>query len=302
MHQKFRFKLFAAGALALSVTACQTTRTMTESDVVSMQQESTETTQTERQNVATADPLAAMVGTWRGKWGGESQSSIEINGTADEPAVRYCFRGECWQVEDASLADGVLSWTDSNNHSFSWRLDGEVLRGQFRDRNSSGKRRVKMRRLRETYGIEAKDWGVAQTTVIRTEKFHAPTPRLHALAATITTKALYELIATDSPVLVDVLRGEAHRTIPGAIWLKGAGDDMNEDINDRLAVVLGEVTKGDRTRAVVFFCLSAECWLSHNAALRAVALGYENVHWYRGGINAWKKAKLPTERTKKTTW
>ena len=35
---------------------------------------------------------------------------------------------------------------------------------------------------RETYGIEGKDWGVAQTTEMRTEKFHAPTPRLHALA------------------------------------------------------------------------------------------------------------------------
>ena len=56
------------------------------------------------------------------------------------------------------------------------------------------------------------------------------------------------------------------------------------------------------TPSIVFFCLSAKCWLSHNAALRAIALGYENVHWYRGGIKAWKKARLPTEKARKTTW
>ena len=158
---------------------------------------------------------------------------------------------------------------------------------------------------RETYGIEGKDWGVAQTTEMRTEKFHAPTPRLHALAKTITTKALHELaIGAEPPVIIDVLGGKGHRTVPGAIWLKGAGldDDREEDIDDRLEVILGEIAKADRTRAIVFFCLSAKCWLSHNAALRAVLLGYENVHWYRGGIKAWKKAKLPTERARKTTW
>ena len=158
---------------------------------------------------------------------------------------------------------------------------------------------------RETYGIESKDWGVAQTAEIFTKKPHAPTPRLHALANTVTTKALHELIIGDeSPLLIDVMGGKGHRTVPGAIWLKGAGrsDEREERVDERLTAILEKVTEGDRMRAIVFFCLSAECWLSHNAALRAVALGYENVHWYRGGINAWKKAKLPTERARKIPW
>ena len=50
---------------------------------------------------------------------------------------------------------------------------------------------------------------------------------------------------------------------------------------------------------MIFFCLSAECWLSHNAALRATALGYANILWYRGGIEAWQQAGLPTERSKR---
>ena len=34
--------------------------------------------------------------------------------------------------------------------------------------------------------------------------------------------------------------------------------------------------------------------VSYNAALRLYVLGYENLYWYRGGIAAWKAAKLPT--------
>jgi len=33
------------------------------------------------------------------------------------------------------------------------------------------------------------------------------------------------------------------------------------------------------------------------AALRAVAAGYGKVYWYRGGIEAWTAAGLPTART-----
>ena len=158
---------------------------------------------------------------------------------------------------------------------------------------------------RSTYDIEGKDWNVAEVTEIRTEKFHAPTPRFHPLAGTLTTRELHALIIGPEPtVLIDVLGGKRHRSVPGALWLKGAGwgGDGEEDIDRRLEAKLDEVTDGDKTRSIVFFCLSAECWLSYNAALRAVRLGYENVHWYRGGVNAWKKAKLPMVKVTKTPW
>ena len=67
---------------------------------------------------------------------------------------------------------------------------------------------MQARLKRETYGIEGKDWGVAQTAEIFTKKPHAPTPRLHALAKTVTTRALHELIIGDeSPLLIDVMGG-----------------------------------------------------------------------------------------------
>lgn len=46
---------------------------------------------------------------------------------------------------------------------------------------------------------------------------------------------------------------------------------------------------------MVFYCASTMCWMSYNAALRARALGYLDVLWYRGGIEAWKAAGLPLQ-------
>lgn len=81
-------------------------------------------------------------------------------------------------------------------------------------------------------------------------------------------------------MLIDALGGKSHRSVPGAVWLKGAGhnDDEEADVDARLGTKLDELTGGDRTRSIVIFCRSAERWLSYNAALRAVRLGYENVH------------------------
>jgi PQQ-dependent catabolism-associated CXXCW motif protein len=105
------------------------------------------------------------------------------------------------------------------------------------------------------------------------------------------------------PFLVDVLSGPAHRTLPGALWLHngGLGDfDAAEEKRylDTVALLAGH----DKTRHLVFFCSSAQCWLSYNAALRAVRAGYANVYWYRGGIEAWRAAGLPTTGSDPFPW
>ena len=50
------------------------------------------------------------------------------------------------------------------------------------------------------------------------------------------------------------------------------------------------MTAGNLATPLVFYCLSTECWMSYNAALRAINMGFTNVLWYRGGIEAWKAA------------
>ena len=89
--------------------------------------------------------------------------------------------------------------------------------------------------------------------------------------------------------MFDVVGGTGHDTIPGAFWLPGAGrgDSLSDPVQAQLARTLEALAGGDRARRMVFFCIGVRCWLSYNAALRAAALGYREVYWYRGGINAW---------------
>ena len=154
---------------------------------------------------------------------------------------------------------------------------------------------------RAMFDEETRSWGVEPTNSYRPKKFHAPTPNTIAGATVVTTGELLERMQGASPpVLVDVLNGKSHRTLPGALWLKGAGrgSGVDDDLQEKLAAALEEATGGDKGRTVVFFCQSAQCWLSHNASLRALALGYGDVVWYRGGVKAWEAAGLPMVRSR----
>ena len=97
------------------------------------------------------------------------------------------------------------------------------------------------------------------------------------------------LHSTNPPLLIDVLGGNQTVSLPGAVWARGAGLGVStsDGVQQRLNPVLADLTRGDKTKPIAFFCLSKTCWLSHNTAVRAVALGYTNVIWYRGGRNAW---------------
>src|SRR4029079_18362922 len=96
-------------------------------------------------------------------------------------------------------------------------------------------------------------------------------------------------------LLIDALDDSNHRTIMGALRLPQAGssgtftDDVQADLGNRLRTE----TRNSPSLVMVFFCRGARCWESYNACLRALALGYTNVYWYRGGLNSWEEAGLP---------
>ena len=57
---------------------------------------------------------------------------------------------------------------------------------------------------------------------------------------------------------------------------------------------LAQATAGDRGRLLVFYCL-ADCWMSWNAARRAMTIGYTNVAWYPDGTDGWAAQNLRLE-------
>lgn len=150
------------------------------------------------------------------------------------------------------------------------------------------------------YADESRDWGIAPTNQLRQQPYHGPTPLAIPGARVVQTRQLQAMLSgPDKPILIDVLSERGHVTLPGAIWLSGAGRGANflDPVQLLLTQLLEQLAGSDKSRPLVFFCASSQCWLSYNAALRAAAAGYKRVYWYRGGIDAWTAAGLPTART-----
>ncbi len=142
--------------------------------------------------------------------------------------------------------------------------------------------------------FELRDFGVPPTPYLRPGQFHAPTPTAVPGANTLSTEALAQAVNGGVRlILIDVLGGQY--SLPGAQMAPAMASpgSFSDQIQRQTVTWLGQISGGDSAIPIVIFCSGPECWLSYNAALRAVAAGYTNVYWYRGGLDAWQMAGLP---------
>ena len=85
-----------------------------------------------------------------------------------------------------------------------------------------------------------------------------------------------------------IWRPKPRSDIPGSIWLPdtgyGALAPVMEDYFER-----GLRQRDQRATAIALWCSTAwqNCWMSWNAAKRALALGYTHVAWYPDGTDGW---------------
>ncbi len=144
----------------------------------------------------------------------------------------------------------------------------------------------------------------------RTEAFRAPTPETLA-GATVVTTAQAEGLWRAGAILVDVLpqprqpkdlapgtvfRLPPRDSLPGALWLVDVGyGALAPQTEAYFRRGLDRALAERPGRPIVLFC-ERDCWMSWNAAKRAVALGYDGVHWYPDGTTGWREAGLPMER------
>ena len=85
-----------------------------------------------------------------------------------------------------------------------------------------------------------------------------------------------------------------HQAIPGSLWIPGVGlGEISPAVGDFFRKQLTAATDNDVSRPLLIYCHQT-CWLSWNAAKRAISYGYRNVYWYRDGIEGWKAAHFPT--------
>lgn len=135
----------------------------------------------------------------------------------------------------------------------------------------------------------------------RGEPYRAPVPATLAGASVVGIADLPGWQARGA-VLIDVMpqvrkpenlpegtlwRQPPHYTIPGAVWLPGTGyERLAPQDEAAFYAALDRLTGGDMAAPVVVFCM-ADCWMSWNAARRAVLRGHTQVAWFPDGTDAW---------------
>jgi PQQ-dependent catabolism-associated CXXCW motif protein len=120
---------------------------------------------------------------------------------------------------------------------------------------------------------------------------------------------LQQLLASEDVLLVDVMptqrkpadrpagsiwRDPQRSTLKGAVWLANMGFGKLDD--SETAAFKAELTRlaGSPDRTIVVFC-EPQCWMSWNAAKRAVSFGFRNIVWFPDGVSGWREAGLAEE-------
>jgi len=144
----------------------------------------------------------------------------------------------------------------------------------------------------------------------RMDEYRAPVPDTLAGATVVDAAGAFALWQAGATAFIDVLprppkpdnlpkgtiwHEKPRDSIPGAIWLPNVGyGDIAEETAEYFRAGLSAATGGDPGHPVLFFCL-ADCWMSWNAAKRAMDYGYAEVIWFPGGPEAWAALGQPLE-------
>ncbi|MCA6106347.1 PQQ-dependent catabolism-associated CXXCW motif protein [Bradyrhizobium cenepequi] len=149
---------------------------------------------------------------------------------------------------------------------------------------------------------------VAEPKEYRTENYRAPVPATLAGARVLSTAEAETIWRDKSGAFVDVLprppkpanlpkgtvwRDKPRLDIPGSIWLPDTGYGKLADVTeDYLRRGLERASGGNKAALLVIYC-QENCWMSWNAAKRALAYGHSNIAWYPQGSDGWERAGLP---------
>jgi PQQ-dependent catabolism-associated CXXCW motif protein len=158
----------------------------------------------------------------------------------------------------------------------------------------------------------ASDSIVPEPAGYRMDQYRAPTPGTLSGGHVLNTAGVQELLEAPGTVVIDVLPQQKRPdnlpsetlwlpkprfNVPGSVWLPDVGRGAISDSTDAYyRSNLDRLTGGDRSRNIIVYCL-ADCWMSWNAAKRAIEYGYTSVYWYPGGTDDWTAAGLPTQKS-----
>ena len=148
---------------------------------------------------------------------------------------------------------------------------------------------------------------VPEPADFRMEDYRSPTPPTLKGATVVTTAQAAALWQNKAALFVDVMpftpkpanlpkgtiwRDPVRQDIPESLWLANVGyGALPKETEAYLSAALAS-RAGSKQSPILFYCMT-DCWMSWNAAKRALAMGYPNVAWFPEGTDGWEDALLP---------
>lgn len=148
------------------------------------------------------------------------------------------------------------------------------------------------------------DVAVAEPADYRMTDYRSPVPASLKGARVIDAKEALALHAQGNTLFIDVYprapkpaglpantiwRSSKHDSIAGAVWLPNVGyGKLAAEPEAYFRSNVERLTGGDKSKPMVFFCLK-DCWMSWNAAKRAIAWGFTQVIWFPDGTDGWRE-------------
>lgn len=152
------------------------------------------------------------------------------------------------------------------------------------------------------------DDAISEPDLYRTEDYRASVPQTLRGARVLTTAEAEAIWREKRGVFIDVMprppkpanlppdtiwRDKPRHNIPGSIWLVDTGyGKLAAATENYLRDGLHQASQGNRDALLVIYC-EAKCWMSWNAAKRALSYGYRQVAWFPDGTDGWEQAGFP---------
>lgn len=136
----------------------------------------------------------------------------------------------------------------------------------------------------------------------RLEEYDAPVPAKLTGATLVDALDVKQFLDNKSGVVFDVIPEHRkpdflpenqiwippeHKGIPGSVWLPDIGYGvLSEVTTEYFKKNIEKSTDSNFDFPIVFYC-RLDCWMSWNAAKRALTFGYSDVYWFADGIEGW---------------
>jgi PQQ-dependent catabolism-associated CXXCW motif protein len=256
---------------------------------------------------------AAFLGAWGGgRWNGERTAEIWVESVDADCRARaiYARGGLSLSGEPASHLRGGARISgdrltlDLSAVRIELTRDGSGMAGRWSSGVNSAT--APFERVPSTpdrtvalFANEAADYGASPSRVISasqvSDRVMLALPTTVPAVDTLTTLQLEAFLKTHpDAVLVDAVVGSAHRTLPGAYWLPELGVvTIGQLERGQIENALRAASGGDPSRPIIVFERSTTYgWFGYHGVLRLLGMGYRNIYWYRGGLDAWHDAQF----------